>query len=130
MEARKPIVIDITSGIAMRTAEPEVRHVSVLLSPFIQAGIEDFAVGYTEMPIGQRGSKHKHIDTVEVWMFYAGTGKAIVGEEEIEIEPGTVVYTPPSTYHHLFNTGNEPLKLFYIYIPSGEEQKIIEGGFR
>ena len=130
MEARKPIITDINSGIAMTTPEPNVRHVSVLLSPFIQTGLEDFAVGYTAVPTGQQGSKHRHPDGAEVWLFFGGTGSALVGEEEIELEPGTVVYTPPNTYHHLFNTGDQPLEVYYIFVPSGEEQKVIMGGFR
>ncbi len=130
MSATKMILTDINSGVSMTTPEPAVRHVRVLLSPLLQEGLEDFSVGYTEVPPGQQGSKHKHPDGAEVWLFFAGTGQAIVGDEEIETGPGMVVYTPPDTFHHFFNTGTEPVKLYYMFVPSGPEKAVINSEFR
>ena len=130
METREPIITDISSGTGMSTPEPNVRHVRVLLSPLLQDGLEGFAVGHAEIPQGQQGSRHSHPETVEVWMFYSGTGRAIVGDQEVDTGPGTVVYTPPGVHHQFLNTGDEPVKLYFAYVPSGPEQDIIEGQFR
>jgi len=60
----------------------------------------------------------------------AGTGRAVVGDEQYEIGPGCVVYTPAGTYHQFFNTGTEPVKLYWYYTPSGAERAVLEGAFR
>ena len=130
METRAPIITDITSGASMTTPEPNVRNVRVLLSPILQEGLEDFAIGHTEVPPGQQGSKHIHPEAAEVWMFVSGTGRAIVGDQEVEVGPGTVVYTPPGVYHQFMNTGDEPVKIYFAYAPSGPERSVIEGLFR
>ena len=130
MPEKQVIVTDINSGVGMTTPEPSVRHVRVLLSPLLQDWLEDFSAGYTEVPSQQQGSKHKHPDAAELWLFFAGTGRAIVGDKEIETGPGTVVYTPPDTYHHFFNTGDEPVKLYYVFVPSGPEKTVMDAEFR
>lgn len=130
MPAKSQIVTDITSGRAMTTPEPYVRHVRVLLSPLLQEGLENFAVGVTEVPPGQQGSRHNHPDACEVWLFFEGTGKAIVGGVEYETRPGVVIYTPPGIYHQFINTGETAVKLYYVFAPSGPEKTVIDGLFR
>ena len=44
--------------------------------------------------------------------------------------PGTVVYTPPGTFHQFINTGDEPVKLYFLYVPGGEAQAILDAEFR
>ncbi len=124
------IVTDITKGSGMRTPEPFVRDVRVLLSPLLQDWLEDFSIGYTEVPPGQQGSKHNHPDAAEIWLFFERTGRAIVGEREVDTGPGTVVYTPPGTDHQFFNTGEMPVKLYFAYVPSGAEKAVIDSEFR
>ena len=124
-----PIVVSEADGVGLTTPEPFVRHVKVLLSPMLQEGLEDFAVGTCEVPPHQMGSLHTHEDAAEIWMFSEGHGKAVVGEEEIETGPGTVVYTPPGVSHQFFNTGNTPVRLFWMYSPSGAERDVLVAEF-
>ncbi|MBX3061406.1 MAG: cupin domain-containing protein [Anaerolineae bacterium] len=131
MTLSAPIVCNAaTDGARMTTAEPFVRNVTVLLSPFLQQGLEDFAVGCTEVPAGQQGSRHNHPEAAEVWLFFAGVGKAIVDDVEYDTAPGTVVYTPAGTYHQFINTGSETVKLYYMFAPSGPEKTVIDGLFK
>ncbi len=124
-----PIVVTEADGIGLTTPEPFVRHVKVLLSPLLQEGIGDFAVGSCEVPLGQRGSLHTHLDAAEIWMFSEGHGRAVVGNQEIVVGPGSVVYTPPGVSHQFFNTGDTPVKLFWMYSPAGAEREVIEAEF-
>ena len=124
-----PIAVTEADGIGLTTPEPFVRHVKVLLSPLLQEGIGDFAVGSCEVPLGQRGSLHTHPDAAEIWMFSEGHGRAVVGDQEIVIGPGSVVYTPPGVSHQFFNTGDTPVKLFWMYSPAGTERDVIEAEF-
>ena len=57
------------------------------------------------------------------------SGMAVVGEEEIVTGPGRVVYTPPGVSHQFFNTGDTPVRLFWMYSPSGAERDVIEAEF-
>ena len=125
-----PIITDISSGIGITTAEPNVRHVRVLLSPMLQEGLEDFAIGHTVMPPYQHGKKHNHPEGAEVWMFVSGKGHAVLDNQKIDVSAGSIVYTPTGTSHQFINTGDEEVKIYFLYIPSGPERSIIEGKFR
>ena len=127
--AGAPIVVTEADGVGLTTPEPYVRHVKVLLSPMLQEGLEDVAVGTCVVPPHQMGSLHTHPDAAEIWMFSEGYGRAVVGDEEIDTGPGTVVYTPPGVSHQFFNTGDTPVKLFWMYSPSGAERDVIEAEF-
>ena len=74
------IVTDISGGSGFKTPEPHVRDVRVLLSPILQDWLEDFSIGFTKVPPGQKGSKHNHPNAAEIWLFFEGIGRAIVGD--------------------------------------------------
>ena len=124
-----PLAVTDDDGVGLTTPEPYVRHVKVLLSPLLQEGLGDFSVGSCEVPPGQAGSLHTHPGTVEVWMFYEGEGRAVVGGREFTTGPGSVVYTPPGAAHQFFNTGDTPARLFWLYSPAGAERNVIESEF-
>ena len=129
MQHIEPIITDVTQGAAMTTPPPAVRNVRVLLSPFLQDGLESFAVGYTEVAAGDRGTRHRHAEA-EIWLFFAGSGRAIVGDREVQTFPGMVIYTPAGVDHQFLNTGDETVKLYYLFVPSGAEKHVIDGSFR
>ena len=106
--SRTPIVVTDADGVGLTTPEPHVRHVKVLLSPFLQDGIGDFAVGSCEVPPHQSGSLHTHPDAAEIWMFSEGEGRATVGDLEIATRPGSVVYTPPGSATSSSTQGTRP----------------------
>lgn len=54
-----------------------------------------------------------------------GRGKAIVGENEYEVEDGTAIVVPAGTKHNVINTGDIPLKLYTIYSPPNHRDKTI-----
>ena len=62
-------------------------------------------------------------------MFYEGEGRAVVGGREFTTGPGSVVYTPPGAAHQFFNTGDTPVRLFWLYSPAGAERNVIESEF-
>lgn len=48
----------------------------------------------------------------------AGEGKAIIGEEEFELEDGDAIVVPAGERHNVINTSeNEKLKLYTVYSP-------------
>ena len=122
------IVTDTKSGKAMTTPKPHERHVRVLLSPLLNQNIENFAVGFTEVPPFTNGTRHQHSES-EIWMVISGTAIARVGTEEYQIASGSVVYTPAGTSHQFVNESSESVCIFFVYVPSGAERSIISGEF-
>ena len=126
------LAVHVSEGQGITTPEPFVRNVRVLLSPALQPALAatGTVIGYTEVAAGQSGSFHAHAGSAEVWMFFAGKGVAIVGDERVEVGPGLVVYTPPGVPHQFINTGHEPVKLFFSFTPPGPERDVLEATFR
>jgi quercetin dioxygenase-like cupin family protein len=67
----------------------------------------DFALRYFELEPGGYSSleKHRHVHLVIV---IRGKGKALVGEEVVELAPFDAVYIPPMTPHRWINGGSGP----------------------
>ena len=122
----------ISEGQGIITPAPFTRDVRVLLSPLLQPELTatGTVVGYTEVAVGQSGSRHAHPESAEVWMFFAGKGLAMIGDEQMEVGAGHVVYTPPGVPHQFINTGDEPVRLFWSFSPPGPERNVIEATFR
>lgn len=54
-----------------------------------------------------------------------GSGKAIIGENEYQIEDDMAILVPAGTNHNIINTGSEDLKLYTIYaIPNHKDKTI------
>jgi mannose-6-phosphate isomerase-like protein (cupin superfamily) len=59
-----------------------------------------------------------HPDTDQFIRVEAGTGKAIIGEDEYELEDGSAIVIPAGAEHNVINTSqNEDLKLYTVYTP-------------
>jgi mannose-6-phosphate isomerase-like protein (cupin superfamily) len=64
---------------------------------------------------------HLHEREEQILFFYSGHGKAILGETEMEVHPGTTVYSPRQVWHGFRNTGTEPLCVLETTSPPGSE---------
>ena len=66
-----------------------------------------------------------------MWLFFAGRGHAVVGgRERTSPTRGTVVYTRTRRFHRIINTGDEPVKLYFLYVPGGGAQAILDATLR
>lgn len=45
---------------------------------------------------------HKHDDEEHYWFILEGSGRALVGEEEFEVEQGDLIITPPGILHRIW----------------------------
>ncbi len=64
---------------------------------------------------------HEHADTEQVYYLVEGRARVRIGDEEFDVEAGTVFYIPPHTDHELHNIGDGPLVNLLIGIGLGEE---------
>ncbi len=68
------------------------------------------------LPGEEIGMEHHEVD--QILYFTHGTGKAIVGGEEHQLNDGALVEVPAGAEHNFINTGSEKLKLFTVYAPA------------
>jgi len=79
-----------------------------------------FAMGYVVLePKGGQVPWHNQ-EQEEVYMVLQGRGEVCVGAERQEVSAGQAIYLPPTVFHQLTNTGDEPLHMMYIYCPGGD----------
>ena len=107
--------------------EPHQRELKVLLSPSLQVDVEGLSVGMTILPPGKSSSFHSHDVECETWIIVSGEGEVRVGEERELVGPESVVFLPRNIKHQIINTGQGPLRMFWIYTPPGGEKSILEG---
>jgi len=66
---------------------------------------------------GQRTSLQRHTKRSEHWIVIQGEGKVVVGEEEINIHPGSYIEVGTYIKHRIQNTG--PMDIVLIEIQRG-----------
>lgn len=121
------IVVKSNKAKSFMMPEPHQRELKVLLSPSLQADVEGLSVGMTILPPGKSSSFHSHDVECETWIIVSGEGEVRVGEERELVGPESVVFLPRNIKHQIINTGQEPLRMFWIYTPPGGEKSILEG---
>jgi mannose-6-phosphate isomerase-like protein (cupin superfamily) len=114
--------VDVKPFIAPSADHRELR---ILLSPGRDGTAPGVAVGIVTMPPGFVAPPHQHEVEQEAWYFFEGTGQIRVGDDLIDVEPGTLVTGPPQIPHQLINPGPETLKAVFIFTPAGPESALI-----
>lgn len=69
------------------------------------------------VPPGGETILHHHVRSEEIYLFTAGAGRMILGDEEADVRAGDAVVIPPGTPHGLRNPGAEPLVLLCCCSP-------------
>ena len=103
------------------------RDLKVLLSPALNEGLDQLAVGLTIIPPGSQSDKTGHVEG-ELFYVLEGTGAIEVEGEKAPVSKGTTVFAPPYAIHQLINNSGESLKILWVLCPPGREKAIIEQG--
>ncbi len=79
---------------------------------------------------GESTFLHLHRTSEEIYLFQAGRGRMLLGEDELEVVAGDAIVIAPGTPHKLVNHGSEPLVLLCCCAPgySEEDTELLEGG--
>jgi mannose-6-phosphate isomerase-like protein (cupin superfamily) len=81
---------------------------------------ENFCLGYVVLePNGGQVPWHNQ-EQEEVYFVVSGAGEMCLGEERRAVVGGQCVYIPPTVFHQLTNTGDEPMVMVYCYGPAGD----------
>ena len=119
-----------TGGRAMAPDEGELCHVGPSRDP-VRIKVSKSADGAALAMIVQDVSpgtsipEHLHEREDEIVLIQAGTGVGQLGDRELPLAAGSVLWVPRGTWHGGRNTGAEILKWTGIYAPAG-----FEGYFR
>lgn len=97
--------------------EPFSRYAKVILDHNIIPETP-LSLGFFRFEPGQTGPKHYHENEVEIYITISGHGEVMVGNEKIDMKPGTIVYVPPKVQHQTKNTGNTDLEFYGVFSPS------------
>jgi mannose-6-phosphate isomerase-like protein (cupin superfamily) len=84
-------------------------QVSYLLLTKGQFGSQNLAITWVEGEPGSEQAVHAHPANEQVYVVIRGRGVMTVGDEQQEVDAGTMILVPPRTGHAIRNTGNEPL---------------------
>lgn len=112
---------EIQGYVALR---PYERVLKVLISPDLQP-VTHIALGMTLLPPGKASSNHTHDREEETWYILSGRGEVVVDGERREVSADTVITVTPPQEHQLINTGDETLKVLWIYTPPGAERAVL-----
>ena len=107
------------------TPPPHNRELKVLLSPLLQNVADNLSIGMVILPPGESGDPHAHGTEQETWYVISGHGKLVIGTEEVDLLPDTIVVAPAGVEHQIMNPGTDPLKALFIFSPAGPEGQYI-----
>jgi mannose-6-phosphate isomerase-like protein (cupin superfamily) len=93
-------------------------RVSKLLLSEMSVGIQGFSMGQNVTEVGSQIPEHAHEESEEGMFVFSGKGRLITDEGEQDLVPGMAIYMPPGVKHSIINTGNEDLKLVWVYSPA------------
>ena len=98
---------------------------SVLLDAAATDG--QLTVGRFDAPKGEAPPFHLHTREDEVFMLIKGTARLWVGEEELELSEGGIVYLPRNVPHG-YRITSDRADLLLIATPGGIENMFRQGG--
>jgi mannose-6-phosphate isomerase-like protein (cupin superfamily) len=77
---------------------------------------DSLTVGVAELEPGESGpfTPHRHAQP-EVYYILSGTGSVVVAGVVHPVRPGSTVFIPGDTEHGARNTGDELLRLLYVF---------------
>jgi mannose-6-phosphate isomerase-like protein (cupin superfamily) len=80
----------------------------------------NFAMGNVTLePNGGQVPWHNQ-EQEEIYFIVEGEGEMCLGEERCMIKAGQAAYIPSGVFHQLTNTGSTPMRMIYVYGPSGD----------
>jgi len=80
----------------------------------------NFAMGNVTLePNGGQVPWHNQ-EQEEIYFIVEGEGEMCLGEERRAVKAGQAAYIPSGVFHQLTNTGSTPMRMIYVYGPSGD----------
>jgi len=87
----------------------------------LNGNAEDFYVGYEILNPGAMIPFHKHHNSEEVVIFEDGGATVTVGDKRAVAGPHSIVFIPRETWVGITNTGDKPIRGYYLFSRQGFE---------
>ena len=81
-------------------------------------GAKDSVFGLTVFPPGAKHDIHRHPHAEEIEYIVSGSGVAQVGDDDVEISAGELVFVPANEYHGFHNTSDGETVMVWTYAPA------------
>lgn len=120
-------VLSPEDGEALAVGPPDTGRIIIKVDPR-NTGETRLAMGIQVLEPGGVIPVHLHEGLEELVFVYAGVGKSVIGDDEVELVPGTTLYVPRRVWHGITNSGPEPLRLTWTVCPPGLENFFREMG--
>ena len=99
---------------------PSRGFVSVALSPE-NTPYDGFSSGLQLLPPGCSVREHGHQRNHELLFIHAGTGTCTIEGITHDLVPGSIILFGRYARHHLVNTGDTDMRIFWVFMPPGLE---------
>jgi quercetin dioxygenase-like cupin family protein len=88
--------------------------------PFVgrENGSESLSTGTVTFPSRSVSAAHVHNHAEEGLYVLVGQGLIVCDGESFALEPGSFVFIPRGVRHEVHNTGDGPIKFFYVFSPA------------
>ena len=70
------------------------------------------------VPVGAETTRHKHLQTEEIYHITQGAGLMLLGDQQFEVNVGDTICIKPGTVHNIRNTSDVPLKILCSCSPA------------
>ncbi|WP_051785717.1 cupin domain-containing protein [Endozoicomonas numazuensis] len=118
-ESTQSRVFSAGEAIAFWQPEPANGYVELRVSEHSAVASSRFETGIQVVAPGGFVREHQHNDQEELILVFEGEGVALLEGKEYPMCNGTTVYLVPHSRHKFTNTGEGPLKFFWVFMPKG-----------
>jgi len=95
---------------------PGRKH-KMIIGPDNFGGAKNMCMGVADFPPHTHAPAHVHMEEEEILYVLTGQGKMYFDGVPEELRPGICIYVPPAVEHSIENTGDEVLKVLYVFSP-------------
>ena len=121
------IVVSTNNPIGIETEGEYKRFIASFLSHNLQSEVHGFSIGMVVLPPSGKGEPHKHENAQESWYVIEGRALAIIGDEQMEVGEGDIIYGPENVDHSFINLDDKKnFKALLILSPGGDERNVTD----
>lgn len=119
-------VLNDIKGKNINEGSIQERKIKLLASPKSPAKREQYGCGMTIIPPGHIHEEHAHDISEEFIYVISGQGYGVIDGKRIDIGADHLISINKNESHSFYNTGQEELRLLWIYSPSGPEVRFLD----
>jgi quercetin dioxygenase-like cupin family protein len=106
MQTYKASVEDVEFAPGLDPNEGWIEMKVQFLVDKISAGAQEMVIGRTVFEPGSRHELHRHENAEEFQYLLSGEGVVLNGDEEVQVKPGEIVFTPAGEWHGFRNASD------------------------